>query len=242
MKTEIYASILQNIANGKKMLAVLIDPDKCTNEHLQTLLPLLKEHTPNFIFVGGSQLKISFSNLIEIFKKEINIPVVLFPGDVTQFSPNADALLFISLISGRNAEYLISQHVNAAIPIKKSGLEVIPTGYILIDGAKKSAVEYISNTQPIPRDKNDIALATALAGELLGMKTIYLEAGSGANMPVPLEMIQHVKSQISVPLIVGGGIKNNAQLQAAYRAGADLVVIGNVLETEPEKIEEFLKD
>ncbi len=242
MKTEIYASILQNIANGKKMLAVLIDPDKCTNEHLQTLLPLLKEHTPNFIFVGGSQLKISFSNLIETFKKEINIPVVLFPGDVTQFSPNADALLFISLISGRNAEYLISQHVNAAIPIKKSGLEVIPTGYILIDGAKKSAVEYISNTQPIPRDKNDIALATALAGELLGMKTIYLEAGSGANMPVPLEMIQHVKSQISVPLIVGGGIKNNAQLQAAYHAGADLVVIGNVLETEPEKIEEFLKD
>jgi putative glycerol-1-phosphate prenyltransferase len=199
-------------------------------------------HTPNFIFVGGSQLKISFSNLIETFKKELNIPVVLFPGDVTQFSPNADALLFISLISGRNAEYLISQHVNAAIPIKKSGLEVIPTGYILIDGAKKSAVEYISNTQPIPRDKNDIALATALAGELLGMKAIYLEAGSGANMPVPLEMIQHVKAQISVPLIVGGGIKNITQLQAAYRAGADLVVIGNVLETEPAKIEEFLKN
>ena len=242
MKTEIYASILQNIAIGKKMLAVLIDPDKCTNEHLQKLLPLLKMHTPNFIFVGGSQLKISFSNLIETFKKELNIPVVLFPGDVTQFSPNADALLFISLISGRNAEYLISQHVNAAIPIKKSGLEVIPTGYILIDGAKKSAVEYISNTQPIPRDKNDIALATALAGELLGMKAIYLEAGSGANMPVPLEMIQHVKAQISVPLIVGGGIKNIAQLQAAYRAGADLVVIGNVLETEPAKIEEFLKN
>jgi putative glycerol-1-phosphate prenyltransferase len=242
MKTEIYASILQNIAIGKKMLAVLIDPDKCTNEHLQKLLPLLKKHTPNFIFVGGSQLKISFSNLIETFKKELNIPVVLFPGDVTQFSPNADALLFISLISGRNAEYLISQHVNAAIPIKKSGLEVIPTGYILIDGAKKSAVEYISNTQPIPRDKNDIALATALAGELLGMKAIYLEAGSGANMPVPLEMIQHVKAQISVPLIVGGGIKNITQLQAAYRAGADLVVIGNVLETEPAKIEEFLKN
>jgi putative glycerol-1-phosphate prenyltransferase len=242
MKTEIYASILQNIANGKKMLAVLIDPDKCTNEHLQKLLPLLKMHTPNFIFVGGSQLKISFSNLIETFKKELNIPVVLFPGDVTQFSPNADALLFISLISGRNAEYLISQHVNAAIPIKKSGLEVIPTGYILIDGAKKSAVEYISNTQPIPRDKNDIALATALAGELLGMKAIYLEAGSGATMPVPLEMIQHVKAQISVPLIVGGGIKNITQLQSAYRAGADLVVIGNVLETEPAKIEEFLKN
>ncbi|MFZ4581238.1 MAG: geranylgeranylglyceryl/heptaprenylglyceryl phosphate synthase [Paludibacter sp.] len=240
MKTEIYASILQNIANGKKMLAVLIDPDKCNSEHLHKLLPLLKIHTPDFIFVGGSQLKISFSDLIETFKHELHIPVVLFPGDVTQFSPNADALLFISLISGRNAEYLISQHVNAAIPIKKSGLEVIPTGYILIDGGKKSAVEYISNTQPIPRDKNDIALATALAGELLGMKAIYLEAGSGANLPVLHDMIQHVKAQISVPIIVGGGIKNNAQLQAAYRAGADLVVIGNILETEPAKIEEFV--
>ena len=241
MKTEIYATILQRIAHGKKMLAVLIDPDKCDSEHLQKLLPLLKIHTPDFIFVGGSQLKISFSDLIETFKNELHIPVVLFPGDVTQFSPNADALLFISLISGRNAEYLISQHVNAAIPIKKSALEVIPTGYILIDGAKKSAVEYISNTQPIPRDKNDIALATALAGELLGMKAIYLEAGSGAQLPISAEMIQHVKAQISVPLIVGGGIKNSAQLQAAFRAGADLAVIGNVLETEPEKIEEFIK-
>ncbi|MBV5342212.1 phosphoglycerol geranylgeranyltransferase [bacterium] len=204
-------------------------------------MPLLKLHTPDFIFMGGSQLKISFSALIETFKTELQIPVVLFPGDVTQFSPNADALLFISLISGRNAEYLISQHVNAAIPIHNSGLEVIPTGYMLVDGGTKSAVEYISNTQPIPRDKNDIALATALAGEMLGMKTIYLEAGSGAQLPVSVEMIQHVKAQLSIPLIVGGGIKNSAQLQATYQAGADLGVIGNILETEPEKIESFVE-
>lgn len=241
MNQKVYATILQNKAAGKKMLAVLIDPDKCSELHLKKLLPLLKTHTPDFIFVGGSQLKISFSALIETFKTELQIPVVLFPGDVSQFSPNADALLFLSLISGRNAEYLISQHVNAAISIHKSELEVIPTGYMLVDGGARSAVEYISNTQPIPRDKNDIALATALAGELLGMKAIYLEAGSGAQLPVSVEMIQCIKAQLSIPLIVGGGIKNSAQLQAAYQAGADLVVVGNILETEPERIESFVK-
>ena len=241
MNSRVYTTILQNTLAGKKMLAVLIDPDKCSDTHLQKLLPLLRLHTPDFIFMGGSQLKISFSALIQTFKTELHIPVVLFPGDVSQFSPNADALLFLSLISGRNAEYLISQHVNAAIPIHNSGLEVIPIGYMLVDGGTKSAVEYISNTHPIPRDKNDIALATALAGEMLGMKTIYLEAGSGAQLPVSVEMIQHVKAQLSIPLIVGGGIKNSTQLQAAYQAGADLVVIGNILETEPERIESFVE-
>lgn len=241
MSSKVYSIIQENITAGKKMLAVLIDPDKCSDTHLQTLLPLLKVHTPDFIFVGGSQLKISFADLIQTLKTELQIPVVLFPGDVTQFSPNADALLFLSLISGRNAEYLIGQHVNAAIPIHKSGLELIPTGYMLIDGGTKSAVEYISNTHPIPGDKNDIALATALAGEMLGMKAIYLEAGSGAQLPVSEAMIQHVKAQLSVPLIVGGGIKNSAQLLAAYQAGADLVVVGNVLETEPAKIEWLIK-
>jgi phosphoglycerol geranylgeranyltransferase len=240
MNSRVYTTILQNTLAGKKMIAVLIDPDKCSDTHLQKLLHLLRLHTPDFIFVGGSQLKISFSALIETFKTELQIPVVLFPGDVTQFSPNADALLFLSLISGRNAEYLISQHVNAAIPIHNSGLEVIPTGYMLIEGGSKSAVEYISNTHPIPRDKNDIALATALAGEMLGMKTIYLEAGSGAQLPVSAEMIQHVKAQLTIPLIVGGGIKTSTQLQAAYQAGADLVVIGNILEAEPERIESFV--
>jgi len=240
MNSKVYSTLYRNSQVGKKMLAVLIDPDKCSETHLNKFLPLLKVHTPDFIFIGGSQLKISFSPLIDLFKTELHIPVVLFPGDVSQFSPNADALLFLSLISGRNAEYLISQHVNAAIPIRKSGLEVISTGYMLVDGGSKSAVEYISNTQPIPHDKNDIALATALAGELLGLKAIYLEAGSGAQQPVSAQMIQHVKAHLSIPLIVGGGIKTNDQLQAAYQAGADLVVVGNVLETEPERIETFV--
>ncbi len=239
MDSKVYCSVLQNIRLGRKMLAVLVDPDKCDDAHLQRLLALLKLHTPDYVFVGGSQLKISFSHLIETFKSELQIPVILFPGDATQFSPNADALLFLSLISGRNPEYLIGQHISAAIPIHKSGLEVIPVGYMLIDGAKKSAVEYISNTQPIPRDKNEIALSTALAGQLLGLKAIYLEAGSGAQMPVPAAMIQYVKQQISIPLIVGGGIRTSEQLQSTFDAGADLVVIGNVLENEPDKIELF---
>jgi len=240
MNAEIYTSLVEKAKAGQKMLAVLIDPDKCSDAHLQILLPLLRKYTPDFIFIGGSQLKISFSALIQTFKNELHIPVVLFPGDVSQFSPDADALLLLSLISGRNPEYLISQHVNAAISISNSGLEVIPTGYMLVDGGTKSAVEYISNTQPIPRDKNDIALATALAGQLLGMKAIYLEAGSGAKLPVPTDMIRHLKSHLSVPLIVGGGIKTETQLQAAFQAGADLVVIGNILETEPEMIARFV--
>jgi putative glycerol-1-phosphate prenyltransferase len=242
MQNKVYQHIIANVANKRTMLAVLIDPDKCSESHLQILLPLLKANTPDFIFMGGSQLKLPFADLVDLFQKELNVPVVLFPGDATQFSPNADALLFLSLISGRNTEYLISQHVNSAIPIKKSGLEVIPTGYMLIDGGKKSAVEYISNTQPIPRDKIEIALATALAGELLGMKIIYLEAGSGAQQPVPTEMIHLIKSNLNIPLIVGGGIKTANQLQAAYQAGADLVVVGNILETEPERIEEFVRN
>ena len=241
MKTEIYSYIIQKIKTRQKMLAVLVDPDKCDELHLQQLIELLNKHTPDFIFIGGSQLRIPFSGLVERFKSELQIPVVLFPGDVTQFTPNADALLFLSLISGRNAEYLISQHVNAAIPIKNSELEVIPTGYMLIEGGRKSAVEYISNTQPIPRDKHEIALSTALAGELLGMKAIYLEAGSGAQLPIPTELIQLVKSNLQIPLIVGGGIKTATQLSQAYNAGADLVVIGNILESKPEMIQEFVK-
>ena len=240
MRTGVYSYILQKANAGKKMLAVLVDPDKCDELHLERLIELLKLYTPDFIFVGGSQLRIPFSELVERFKTELTIPVVLFPGDVTQFSPNADALLFLSLISGRNAEYLISQHIKAAIPVYKSGLEVISTGYILIEGGRKSAVEYISDTQPIPRDKHEIALSTALAGELLGMKAIYLEAGSGAQMPVPADLIQIVKRNLQIPLIVGGGIKTAEQLAQAYKAGADLVVIGNVLENNPEMIQEFV--
>lgn len=222
------------------MLAVLVDPDKCGPDHAHLLLDLLRDNTPDFIFMGGSQLRVSFEALVEQFKTTLRIPVVIFPGDVSQFSDNADALLFLSLLSGRNPEYLISQHVRAANSIQKSGLEIIPTAYLLIDGGQKSAVEYISNTQPIPRTATEIAISTALAGQMLGMQLVYLEAGSGALLHVNESMISEVKRNIDIPLIVGGGIRTATELARIFKAGADLVVVGNVLEKNPERIHEMV--
>jgi phosphoglycerol geranylgeranyltransferase len=236
----VYNQILAQVAVNKKMLAVLIDPDKCENNSFDILLLQIQQHTPDFIFIGGSQLKQKFCDLILQIKNKTALPVILFPGDATQFSAAADALLFLSLISGRNPEYLIGQHVNTSIQIKASQLEVIPTGYMLIAGGRTSAVEYVSNTRPIPREKNEIALATAIAGELLGMKLLYLEAGSGAQLPVPVEMIQKVKAETTVPLLVGGGITSYNQAVDAYKSGADMLVIGNALETSPEKLADFI--
>jgi phosphoglycerol geranylgeranyltransferase len=237
----ILETIKTNAANHRKMLAVLLDPDICRDERITTILSQLKETSPNFIFIGGSHTTTHIDLLIDKLKTVSNVPLVLFPGNVSQFSPRADALLNISLLSGRNAEFLIGQHVISAVAIKQSGIEVIPAAYLLIEGGKTSSVEYMSNTRPIPRDKKEIALSTALAGELLGMQLVYLEAGSGALQPVSTDMIRFVKENTSVPLIVGGGIRTIAQLQDAYKAGADLVVVGNVFESEPEKIKAFVK-
>ena len=241
MKNNIYKKILTNYAAKRKMIAILLDPDHCTNMQLDKIISILKTNTPDFIFVGGSHAVTSTDNLIETLKAKLNTDIVLFPGNASQFSYKADALLFLSLISGRNAEFLIGQHVNSALEIKKSGIEVIPTAYILIEGGKTSSVEYMSNTRPIPHDKKSIALSTAIAGELLGMQLVYLEAGSGANMPVGKNMIQFVRKNLSVPLIVGGGIKTLDNLESAFNAGADIVVIGNAFESNPEKIEEFVR-
>jgi putative glycerol-1-phosphate prenyltransferase len=241
MKNNIYKKILTNYAAKRKMIAILLDPDHCTNMQLDKIISILKTNTPDFIFVGGSHAVTSTDNLIETLKAKLNTDIVLFPGNASQFSDKADALLFLSLISGRNAEFLIGQHVNSALEIKKSGIEVIPTAYILIEGGKTSSVEYMSNTRPIPHDKKSIALSTAIAGELLGMQLVYLEAGSGANMPVGKNMIQFVRKNLSVPLIVGGGIKTLDNLESAFNAGADIVVIGNAFESNPEKIEEFVR-
>lgn len=237
---DIFRSILLNREADKKMLAVLVDPDKCQGALLASTIAALKTNTPDFIFVGGSLTSTSTYSLIEVFKEETDAKIILFPGNANQFTPNADALLFMSLISGRNPDYLIGQQVQAAVAVKNSGMEIIPMGYILIEGEKRSAVEYISNTQPIPRDKKDIALATAIAGELLGMHTVYLEAGSGATSPVPSELIKIISENISVPLIVGGGIKTTDQLIDCYKAGADIVVVGTLFEKEPKKIPEFV--
>jgi len=241
MRNPIFRKILLQREKNKKMLAVLLDPDQCKGALLVNIVSRLKFFTPDFVFVGGSHTVSSTDALIEFLKEELNTEVVQFPGNASQFSNKADALLFLSLISGRNAEFLIGQHVNSAIAVKKSALEVIPTAYILVDGGKSSSVEYISNTHPIPHDKVAIAVSTAVAGELLGMKLVYLEAGSGAKQPVSMKMIEAVKSNLSIPLIVGGGIKTEENLKAAYDAGADIVVIGNAFESEPEKIERFVE-
>lgn len=236
-----YKRILQNRERNTKMLAVLIDPDKCKGSVLSAIIAALKSDIPDFIFVGGSHTQASLDSLIDLLKEEVSSNIVLFPGNASQVSFKADALLYLSLVSGRNADFLIGQHVNSAMTIKKSEIEVIPTGYILIDGDKPSSVEYMTNTRPIPRDKKEIALSTAVAAELLGMSIIYLEAGSGANIPVSPEMINYVSQGTTLPVIVGGGINTPEQLTQAFEAGADLVVVGNALEQDPSKIKELVK-
>ncbi|GHT31499.1 geranylgeranylglyceryl phosphate synthase [Bacteroidia bacterium] len=231
---KIYNKIAENCANGKKMLAVLIDPDKYIGKKLVSFLEKIEKAQPDFIFVGGSLTFEPTEKTIETIKRHTDIPVILFPGNVNQFSGNADALLLLSLISGRNAEYLIGQAVTAAPAIYHSKIETIPVGYMLIDSGAKTSVEYISNTAPIPADKTDIALATALAGEMLGNKIIYLEAGSGTKNHVPLPMISALKKHLSVPIIVGGGIRTAETVQAVFAAGADIIVMGNALEENPE--------
>ncbi len=237
---EIFRKILLNREADKKMVAVLIDPDKCKGPKLAATVAALKTNEPDFVFIGGSLTSTSAESMIEVLKEEISSKIVLFPGSATQLTPNADALLFMSLISGRNPEYLIGQQVQAAIGVKNSGMEVIPMGYILIGGEKMSAVEYMSNTKPIPRDKKDLVLATATAGELLGLHLTYLEAGSGAAEPVPTDVIKHVSEFTGIPLIVGGGISTIDQMTDCFEAGADIVVIGTLFEEEPYKISEFV--
>lgn len=236
-----YKTILLHKEEKHKMLAVLLDPDQCRGSVLSSTIAVLKSNVPDFIFVGGSHTVTSTDSLIDLLREETKATIVLFPGNASQFSTKANALLYLSLLSGRNAEFLIGQHITSSVAIKKSNMEVIPTGYLLIDGGKPSSVEYISNTRSIPRDKNGIALSTAVAAELLGMKLIYLEAGSGANFPVPGEMIQRVKSGLSIPLIVGGGIKTTEQLRTTFDSGADIAVVGNIFESDVQKIEEFVR-
>jgi len=237
--TAIYKNILSNAGCNRKMLAVLLDPDKCTGSVLTETLAEFEKCTPDFIFIGGSTGMFNTEGLL-LSLKNVQTPKILFPGDASQFCPTADGLLFLSLISGRNPDYLIDQHVQSAIEVKKSSVEVIPTGYILIDGGNISAVERVSNTCPLNPDDVTVCVSTAIAGELLGLKLIYLEAGSGAKYPVPETIIRAVKQVLNIPLIVGGGIRTKEQLDAAFHAGADLVVIGNLFETQTVKISELV--
>ncbi len=238
--TTIHSKIAEDFKTNKKSFAVLIDPDEVNIEDVAHLASMSKHVKIDYFFVGGSLItKSNLSDIILQLKNNTTVPVVIFPGSIYQIDSHADAILLLTLISGRNPEYLIGKHVQAAPYLRKSNLEIISTGYMLIDGANTSSVQYISNTTPIPGDKHDIAVCTALAGEMIGHKLIYMDAGSGAKRPISPAMIAKVKEQINVPLIIGGGIKKPHQMKEAYNAGADLVVVGNAFEKEPSLISDF---
>jgi phosphoglycerol geranylgeranyltransferase len=238
MRTSIYNTLFSN--KKKTKVAVLIDPDKQDFKSVGKTIEICNHCEVDLIMIGGSLVSENPEVFIIKIKKHTQLPVILFPGSLMQISGKADAILLLSLISGRNPEYLIGNHVIAAQYIKKSKLEVIPTGYILIESGNTTSVQYISNTLPIPRNKPGIAVATAIAGEMLGLKAIYLEAGSGATNSVPAEIISAVKKNISIPLIVGGGIRTSTQIDNIKNAGADIIVIGNSLENNPDKLYKLL--
>ena len=221
------------------MIAVLIDPDKISVIECSIIAAKAAASSIDFFFIGSSIITgNNFEQCISVLKN-FPLPVIIFPGNINQISDKADGLLFLSLISGRNPEMLIGRHVLAAPVLRKTSLEIIPTGYMLIDSGSPTSVSYMSGTVPIPRDKDDIAVCTAMAGEMLGLKLIYLDAGSGARFPVNEKMIEAVKKNINIPLIVGGGIKTSEKTFEICRAGADIIVIGNALEKDPDLIAEL---
>lgn len=240
MKQGLYSSIEKRRKDGKKSFAVLIDPDKVPMDKIDDLIELSVSSCVDYFLVGGS-LVISnrLDTIVQQVKTQCSIPVLLFPGSPNQISPFADALLYLSLISGRNAELLIGQHVVSAPQVKQSGLEVIPTGYMVIDGGAPTTVSYISNAAPIPSDKNDIAMCTAMAGEMLGMKLIYMDSGSGARRPIPESMIESVSSNVDIPVIVGGGITDPEKAYRNCKSGADIIVVGNAIEKDTSLIKEI---
>ena len=229
-----------NLNTSKKQIAVLIDPDKTDAKKLVKTIQQAELAKVDFYLVGGSLLlKNNLDEIIAIIKKNSKKKVYLFPGNPSQISAKADGILLLSLISGRNAELLIGNHVLAAPILKQSKLTIISTGYMLIESGTQTTVSYISNTTPIPANKPAIAACTALAGEQLGLKTISLEAGSGAQNSVSKEIIKAVKKQINIPLIVGGGIRSIEQIETAFLAGADVVVIGTAIENDIKFLEEI---
>lgn len=236
----LHQQLQESKATGKKRMAVLLDPDKMRLEKMTQTLELAAELQIDYFFIGGSLIVNNMlDEVLDTIRQRCSIPLVLFPGNSFQLSYKADALLFLSLISGRNPELLIGQHVIAAPFLKMSPLEIISTGYLLIDGGVQTSVQYMSNTYPIPAKKADIAVCTALAGELLGLKLMYLDAGSGAQVPISKQMIEAVSSAVSVPVIIGGGIRTPEKVAENYRAGADVVVVGTALESDPSLMREM---
>lgn len=229
----IYKQIILAKKEKQKLLAILIDPDKTTLSEITSLVEKIKQSPATHIFVGGSIVAENImDNFVLELKKHLQLTIIIFPGHPSQISHYADGLLFLSLLSGRNPEYLIEHHINSVEILHNSDLEIIPTGYILIDGGKETAVQRVSQTIPIERNNIDLAYKTAKAGEYLGKKLIYLEAGSGAENGVSTEMIQKVSQSLNIPLIVGGGIRSKQEIEEAFSAGADLVVIGTAFEND----------
>jgi phosphoglycerol geranylgeranyltransferase len=227
----VYKNIIDSVQKEEKLLAVLIDPDKMAIEMVSNFIEKVNKSIATHIFIGGSTVEeYATEKLVSEIKRHTKLPVVLFPGGVSQITENADALLFLSLISGRNPEYLIGKQVKAVSKLREIHLEVIPTGYILIENGKETSVQRVSETLPMSRANIQAIIDTAKAGELLGMKLIYLEAGSGAIHPITTDIIKKVKQEVNIPLIVGGGIRSKEQLDEAYKSGADIVVIGTAFE------------
>ncbi len=235
MTDKIISHIQQAKNNNQQLLAILLDPDKLALKDISDRILKINTSKIDYILVGGSLL---FTNNLDAFilevKKYTTIPVLLFPGNAIQISDKADGILFLSLLSGRNPEYLVGNHVIVAPLLKQTNLEIIASSYLLIESGRETTASYISNTKPIPRHKPEIAMATALAGEMMGHKLTYLDGGSGAQKRVPSELIQLVRENIQNPIIVGGGIRSNEQLQTAYKAGATMVVIGTAFENDSE--------
>ncbi len=236
----LYPTLLSNLGH-RKTIALLIDPDKHTIDSLTKTIEIADKAGVGFILYGGSIVSDQLPNSIETIKRHTDKPVFLFPGSLLQLSCQADGIFLLSLISGRNPELLIGNHVQAAPFLKKSGMEIIPVGYILIGQGGGTSVEYMSQTMPIPSEKSDIVTATAVAGEMLGLKAIYLEAGSGAGQHVASATVKSVKENISVPLIVGGGIRTPQQAELLFASGADVLVIGSAAEQDPEVLFELTR-
>ena len=236
----IYHSLTERKQQHKKSFAVLIDPDKVNDSNLEPLIELAVAARVDYFLVGGSLVISNYiDECVQMIKRNCDIPVILFPGSPNQVSKYADALLYLSLISGRNPELLIGQHVVSAPFVKQSGLEIMPTGYIVVDGGAPTTVSYISNATPVPADKNDIAMCTAMAGEMLGMKLIYMDSGSGAKRPITESMIESVAKNIEIPLIIGGGILEPEKAYRNCKAGADVIVVGNAIEKDASLIKEM---
>jgi len=237
---EIYNTIAENKKANKKSFALLIDPDKQDNNELISIIEKAQKANTDYLFVGGSLLtRDSLDSCLTTLKENSNIPVILFPGNAMQVNDKADGILFLSLISGRNAEMLIGKQVITAPILKQSSLEVLPTGYILIDSGKPTTVSYMSNTTPIPAEKDAVAACTAMAGEMLGLKLIFMDGGSGAKNPISEKMIESVSKSVDVPVIIGGGISSGEKAIANCKAGADIIVVGNAIEKDENLIAEI---